>query len=220
MNQIEQELHAAKTLYMLKTEEIEWKEEKKEIVLLTADNVARVEAMIHNDSNYLNSGDKEKIPIIKKSGEIKYGGSVGYWLSQLKKSLSKESTEKSFEEIIEGTVAAVDRENSTHLNADKTNNYDGGRKEITDRIIGVKNLQERLRNRDFNLVCEIAQRTNKDKGRINLSFASKFCHYACFYLFEGEKEQDNFSIYDNVLSKAIPYYAKRYGLEDKYKSKP
>ena len=44
------------------------------------------------------------------------------------------------------------------------------------------------------------------KPRENTSFASKFCHYACFYVFEGEKEQDNFSIYDDVLETVLPQY--------------
>lgn len=48
--------------------------------------------------------------------------------------------------------------------------------------------------------------------RRNISFASKFCHYACFYLFEGEPEQDNYSIWDNVLRKVMSKYIKHYQL--------
>ena len=32
----------------------------------------------------------------------------------------------------------------------------------------------------------------------------------CFYLFKGQPEQDNFSIYDNVLAEAIPKYHEKY----------
>lgn len=52
------------------------------------------------------------------------------------------------------------------------------------------------------------------KGKKNPSFASKFAHYACYYLFEGTEYQDNFSIYDSVLRKALPLYLKKYEIED------
>ena len=75
---------------------------------------------------------------------------------------------------------------------------------------------------DYKLLNLLAEKTipkgrskkgNKRVGRYNLSFASKFCHYSCFYLFPGRKEQDNYSIYDSVLRKAIPQYAEYYGLK-------
>lgn len=54
---------------------------------------------------------------------------------------------------------------------------------------------------------------NKHKARTNLSFASKFVHYACFYLFDDYR-RDNFSIYDKVLNKALPIYIKKYNLNN------
>ena len=50
------------------------------------------------------------------------------------------------------------------------------------------------------------------KSRTNQSFASKFCHNACFYVFEGKREQDNFSIYDKVLETVLPRYWKKFGI--------
>ena len=44
------------------------------------------------------------------------------------------------------------------------------------------------------------------KARTNQSFASKFCHYACLYVFKGENAADNFSIYDTILEKVLPWY--------------
>lgn len=46
------------------------------------------------------------------------------------------------------------------------------------------------------------------------SFASKFCHYACFYAFEGTEWQDNYSIFDNVLKKVLPKYLKKFKIKN------
>jgi hypothetical protein len=188
-----------------------------DLVLLSPDNVAIVEAMIQNDSAYLKSSDKSAKP------KGQYGGSTAYWMTLLKSILiNSESCNIKYEDIIAGAVAAVDRENSTHLNADGV-----GRKEITERIVSINRqcLVYYLKEPDaskLELVRIIAEETNPigvDKNgkvyrrRRNLSFASKFCHYACFYLFEGQPEQDNYSIYDNVLKKAMPKYIKHYGVE-------
>ena len=58
-----------------------------------------------------------------------------------------------------------------------------------------------------------SQNGNMYKARTNVSFASKFCHYACFYLFEGEAEQDNYSIFDYVLRKVLPKYISHYRIK-------
>ena len=69
----------------------------------------------------------------------------------------------------------------------------------------------------FELINIISKKTEpKDSSRLgkrHFSFASKFCHYTSYFLFENEPEQDNFSIYDNVLTKAIPKYIDYYNLE-------
>ena len=54
-------------------------------------------------------------------------------------------------------------------------------------------------------------------GRKNYSFATKFCHYACFFFFsEGQDQQyqDNYSIYDSILLKALPLYLSQAGIND------
>ena len=66
----------------------------------------------------------------------------------------------------------------------------------------------------------LSGRTKPGKGgRRNVSFASKFCHFSCFYIFEGEEAQDNFSIYDGVVAKALPKYLAYYKLNDRFKIK-
>lgn len=205
MNKIGNELEIAKK-YMLTTIET------KGLVEITQDNVVRVEAMIQNDAAYLNSGNKEYGP--DKNGK---GGSTAYWMCQLRDYIKKNMTDrKTYKNIIANAVIAVDRDNSTHLNADGV-----GRDEITERIckIPLEKLQHYLQDphgTKYKLVEIIARKTSASiRPRENKSFASKFCHYACFYLFEGKKEQDNYSIYDSILKNALPLYIDYYGIDVK-----
>lgn len=183
----------------------------KEIVKITKDNVAIAEAMIRNDSDYIVMYDTKA----KESG--------AYYLSQLKSVYEDEKRgvhpQENVKNIIENVVAALDRENSTHLNADGV-----GREAISERIYKEYKsgrLFDLLKNpgKDYELFKIIEKKTKpKDKakhGRVNTSFASKFCHYAAFFVFEGKKEQDNYSIWDSVLRKTIPTYLDYYKLDSK-----
>lgn len=196
------------------------KKVNRKLVELSKRNVAIVEAMIRNDSAYNKSADINKGPSKTYSGK-NYSGSTGYWMTELKKYLAKEKTQNKnkYEEIIKNAVIAVDRDNRTHLNSDNV-----GREEISKRIIAFQpdELKEYLKDpvkTDFKLIKKISEKTQATKGRENISFASKFCHYASFYLFEGKPEQDNYSIYDNVLLKILPDYIKYYDLNEKLEKK-
>lgn len=215
--------------------------EGTDLVAITRRNVAIVEAMIRNDSAYMHSNDvNAKIMHQKANGtpysrsthadweyrvkqeypHIKYGGSCAYWCDKLKNYLlyGKQDPVYSYEEIIYYVISAIDRENSTHLNADGV-----GRLEITKRILEIQpqDLKNRLKDPksdNYELIKEISNPTHPDanhKPRENYSFATKFCHYVSFYLFEDADEQDNFSIYDNVVEKALLKYTKRYGFDYK-----
>jgi len=185
----------------------------KPLAKLTRDNVAIVEAMIRNDSAYIHSTKVDGAP------DKKYGGSSAYWMMQLKKYLleGQKNGAYSIENIIRGAVEAVDRENSTHLNADNC-----GREEIIGRICKYdqSELLKCLQNPDYNdmmLIRDISRKTSaKKRARTNLSFASKFCHYACFYIFEGTEYQDNYSIYDGIMKKILPSYLEYYSIEETY----
>lgn len=203
MNQIQKELKLSQEKLLKTISDV------PDLVELSIENVAIVEAMIQNDSAYIKSANKEAVPTRKKDGSVKYGGSTAYWMTQLKDFLEQNSQAQfTYEEIISKAVEAVDRENRTHLNADKT-----GRKEITNRILNIKNLENKLKNANLDLIETISAKTSaKTRARVNLSFASKFCHYACFYLFEGLPEQDNYSIYDNVVKKVLQKYVNYYNL--------
>lgn len=206
-NTIQKELELANSKMI---DEVVFKD--KTLAKLTRDNVAIVEAMIRNDSAYRQSTKVSAAP------EKKYGGSSAYWMTELKDVLlnGKESN-NTYKTIIKGAVEAVDRENSTHLNADKC-----GREEIIERICAFdrQELLECLKNpdyKDMKLVREIARITSAEsRARTNVSFASKFCHYACFYIFEGTEFQDNYSIYDSILRRVLPTYMEYFEIEEKY----
>ncbi len=188
----------------------------KKIAKLTRDNVAIVEVMIRNDSAYIKSSDVNAALIVGKNGAIKYGGSSAYWMTRLKEYLNGTDS-SSYAELIKGAVESVDRENSTHLNADRC-----GRQEIEDRLcqFSQDELLRCLREPeydDFKLIREIARITSAPvRPRKNLSFASKFCHYACFYIFEGTEWQDNYSIWDSILRTVLPEYLGYFGIEEDY----
>lgn len=119
--------------------------------------------------------------------------------------------------LIYNAVCAIDAENSTHINADKV-----GRKEITDRIVKHRDkLLELLKDtKNYPLIGTLSEETNPkyeagntNPARKNFSFATKFCHYACFYIFENKdvEYRDSYSIYDYIVSNALTTY---YGFED------
>ena len=179
----------------------------EKLVLLSPDNVAKVEAMIHTDSDYKIASDSDK----KESS--------AYSIIRVKKYLdNKRKKPDEYKQLIAEIVERIDKENSTHLNTDGV-----GREVITDRIvkIGGKKLLEYLKypeDTDFKLIDIISEKTvPKDKkhhGRINLSFASKFCHYMCLRIFEGYREQDNYPIYDSIICKTLPRYVAHYKLDN------
>ena len=123
-----------------------------------------------------------------------------------------------FDTVVEKVVERVDVENRTHLNADKV-----GRKWMENQIRTIKEQEKLLvylkePKHKFDLIKTLSARTKQEKGgRCNISFASKFCHYACFYIFEGDDAQDNFSIYDSVVAKVLPYYLNHYRKQIKLK---
>ena len=194
--------------YFFKLDTFDYNEDTK-LVKLTSDNVSKVEAMILIDSTYRKSCDVLAEPIGK------YQGSTAFWMTELKKHLNdKNDTNTTFEKTISGAVAAVDRENSTHLNTEKNNlKNTTGRERITQIIVevGKDKLKKMLKANDLELFNMIS--APKNGGRNNQSFASKFCHYACYYLFDGEEAQDKYSIFDKVVREALPYYLKYYDIK-------
>ncbi len=193
------------------------------IVELTTENVSKAMAIIQLDANYAKANDPENIPSQDSEGgkeeeNFNLGGSSAFWFSRLREKLisSVESDYKgpeySEEIIVRNCVNAVDRENSTHLNADGV-----GRKDLSKRLLDLLRLDrnqllselENPKEKGYSLISKLSEKTKinqndgKHKSRVNLSFASKFCQIACYWLFDGKSEQDNFSKYDAVVKNVL-----------------
>lgn len=146
--------------------------------------------------------------------------SPSYWLKKLKIALIDNSSSVNTEEckdIITGCVKTIDSQNSTHLKASGD-----GIEPMVKLIFGfVRNrLKEALKDPNYKHL-DIMKKLSEplgDKKHRNISFSSKFCHWACFYLFEGENAQDNFSVYDSVVRNMLPTYVSRLGLNRYTKS--
>ena len=180
---------------------------KVELPALTVANVAKVEAMIRADSKYAPSDEYDNSEYLP------------YWMRELGRHLGcikdGKPVEK-FGEVVENVVQKLNKENSTFLNFDKGNGetaVDVMVRRITEKV-NQKKLVDELRDRTLGeLITHLAKPTEL-KGKRHISFASKFCHYACFYIFEGKDEQDNFSIYDSVVAKVLPYYLEYWKIKD------
>lgn len=210
--------------YMLETKKpfVSKKGTKITLIELTLDNVAKVEAMVRNDSSYKKSFDVNAGPIKNKNGKEVYSGSTAYWMTKLKSIIEGKENNLTYDDIIPKVVRSIDRENSTHLNSDGC-----GIEVISKRIVdlGKDQLIDSLKEGNLVVFEKIQEKTKpntnpnnngnkKYKGRVNTSFASKFCHFACFFLFEDDKLRDKYSIYDNVIVSVLPYYIKKYGVEN------
>lgn len=157
---------------------------RNNILIISLDNVARAEAMINSDSRY----SQEEV---KKS------------IQQLAPFIVKRQLipTQNYKPIFEKIVSSINAKNKTRVSA-------SDQAQIVNYLVSNQNvLIKRLYNRDFCLVCEIV----KCAAHKNYSFATKFCHYMCYWLFQN-KQQDNFSIYDNVVAKILGQYAAQYGI--------
>lgn len=223
MGKIQEELEESKK-YELETEDVEINGKTVKLVKLTKDNVARVEAMIRMDSSYAKTGDPEAGPE-GTTNKIKFYGSTAFWMTKLKGAIKTRNYDYEEFDIIQEAVNAVDRENSTHLNSNSSKFSIEPRVMMRNKIQEIienpdeqKNLEARLRNRDLDLVCGLSNTIKEVNGNEEISkcctsFSSKFCHYACLWFFGDEDKndpKDNFSIYDNVLFRALPVYECKY----------
>lgn len=79
-------------------------------------------------------------------------------------------------------------------------------------IAGIKDVRNRLKDSDSDLVDEVACALD---GRYTFSFATKFCAYVSRGLFGPDGSSGGgCSIYDSVVSRTLPYYAWVYAGEE------
>ena len=181
----------------------------KKIPALTAKNIDFIEGVINLDSNYNKDSDSSMGPDssqnLKYSFEgltSKYVGSIAYWFKEMTR------RDSDFKECLRSVIIAIDRTNSTHLEASKN-----GREKmfeiITSKCNDVVDLKRELDkvNEDGtidedNLIIEMSKEIpaivkdkSKTKMRRNLSFASKFFSYADLNL----NKEARYSKYDTLL---------------------
>lgn len=187
---------------------------------LTRKNADFIEAVVHLDSNYAKDGEiNEPSPGYEpednaESSDGMYCGSTAYWFNEMRK------PDCNFRRCVLGAVIAIDSTNSTHLEAAIL-----GRKSMRDIICRYCNSYRDLVNmlnipftasNHNHLISLLTAKTiaKKDGGaRYNISFATKFCAYAAIFL----NSQIKYSKYDNIVSDALPVYAKIYLNETKNK---
>lgn len=190
------------------------------VPLFTDKNIAFVNGMVENDSNY-NQTDKEEVRKIFE----------GMFDDDPRNRMA----------CIGRAVYEIDNENSTHLTAIGRHKVDDIMKKLdlkpavvekmpddgeeektitggvlfTSQVInGIEGLKERLNVGDDRLVFEIAHASKTylneahvaDVNKINFSFATKFCHWTCQYLKLGDK----YCIYDKVVASVFPYFVDSY----------
>lgn len=157
---------------------------------LTEKNVALIDFLIENDSNYRYDADSNNADstynLIRSCGET-----------------------FDYENILK-IVTKVDLQNSTHQASEGSKGGNKGRELTAAFISKIDDFYGRLKNEDPLLVNEIAKAI---PTRYTFSFASKYCNYMSRYLLDG----DGYSIYDKIICDILPYYAWIY-LGEKYKA--
>lgn len=177
--------------------------EDKEMPALTRKNADFIEAIVRLDSNYKKDFDETQGPIYKLNKiDEKYHGSISYWFNEMKKSNTD------FQKCVLGAVTAIDSTNSTHLNVSKNGRLEMAKK-ICDCCSNYTDLKEELEvpfnpsNKEHILSKMSSNIPDKNKkARFNLSFASKFCSYASYFL----GLDVDYSKYDTIVSEALPEY--------------
>ncbi len=185
---------------------------KPVLLALTRKNADYISSIINNfsDESRIKAPSKNFDPEKNcSSADGMYCGSMAYWFEEMK----NDKTNSNFEKNVLGAVIAIDSFNKTHLESCKD-----GRKEMCDRIChacsDLNGLMAKL-NESFNsknsehlisiLTREIDAK-KQDQKRFNLSFATKFCSYASFFL----ATKATYSIYDSIVSEYLPEYVREY----------
>lgn len=96
-------------------------------------------------------------------------------------------------------IAVIDSTNTTHLSTAKDKI---SLKELAKIIMGIKDIDERIKKGDAKVVEIIVERTKKKYDYNPFSFATKFCCYHNRFVYG----RDDYSIYDSRVKKKLPDY--------------
>lgn len=184
---------------------------KVDVPALTSKNIDFIEGVIRLDSNYKNDSDINKAPDPSQDLTVdfenitnKYIGSIAYWFGQMKQG-------EDFNKCLKGVIVAIDRTNSTHLEASED-----GRQTMFEIIVNkCQNVYDLMCELDkvnadgtvlpASLIIEMSngiKASGKEGFWRNLSFASKFFAYADLNL----NNKTRYSKYDNIVSNHLHYY--------------
>lgn len=95
-------------------------------------------------------------------------------------------------------VRIIDFINSTNLRMNGVSAF----ADIANVILEIPDFDKRVKEGAHCLVTELAKGIKKATGNNLFSFATKYCCYHNFYVYQ----RDDYSIYDTALMKAIPKY--------------
>lgn len=180
-----------------------------DVLALTPNNVSRIKFLLDNDSRYR--------PITNKEYR-----SVEQFFQEEK---DTDWTEDPI--LLKELVRSIDITNRTHQNSKGSGITGNDGWELTANYIStIENLLPKLKQSDPELVDKIACALKQKDGlgkpianKYSFSFASKFCTYVQRALFPDEAFANGYSIYDQVISKILPYYVSIY-LEGKEEINP
>lgn len=191
-------------------------EEKDNKVVISKDNVAKVFAMMANSPQYkraANINNENSSSRLfnnwKKDGYISIAD-LKFLLERLNAENSTHTYESDILQIRDNIIQIANG------NIDKKTDNDN---------IKVDNIKKCLEKARLCLVEEIIAKCNQTP----LSFATKFCHYACVYMFkldenerdkldENERDRldnarDNFPIFDDIMRKNLGKYSNAWETE-------
>ena len=188
------------------------------VPLFTDKNINFVNGMVENDSNY-NQKDIDKVREIFKGMFV---GDAHERMTCIGRAVYEIDNENSTHLTAVGRHKVDDIMKKLDLKptvvkkmSDEEEKTVTGGVLFTAQIIGdIENLKERLNVGDDQLVFDISHASKTylneahvtDVNKINFSFATKFCHWACQYLELGDK----YCIYDNVVASVFPYFVDSY----------
>lgn len=153
-------------------------EEKDGKVILSSKNAAKVFAIMANTPQY------------KMAARTKDKRSSAYWFNQWKTNGPLSENE------LFTLLKRLNAENSTRVS-------DSDLAVIKNNIIRQRDkLITDLKNADYEIIDMITRGCQK----IPFSFATKFCHYTCMYMFDGAA-RDNFPIFDDIIRTHLGTYS-------------
>ena len=175
-----------------------WDLDQNGFPVFTQKNIAFVNSLISNDSNYSKVNDPTS---------PKYADSYAKLLLDIKS--SRQRINSVTRDVIYKIVKSIDTTDSTHLSSMGRTGENYGIDRTVDEIMRImakpapSDLETRFKNKDATLVSDIALAATNLRN--NFSFASKFCTYISQYLYNGD-----FCKYDKVVQEILPYYAYMY----------